>query len=47
MQHSVDFEDKKNPAEAGLNWVLGESAASVIVRSTEHDSDDSQIDGEV
>jgi hypothetical protein len=26
-------------------WVLGESAASV--RSTEHDSDDSQIDSEM
>jgi hypothetical protein len=44
---------KKNPAEAGLKginmyfWVLGEPAASVVVRSTEHDSDDSQIDSEM
>jgi hypothetical protein len=28
-------------------WVLGEQASSVVVRSTEHDSDDSQIDSEM
>lgn len=30
-----------------IHWVLGEPAASVLVRDTEHDSEDSQVDGEV